>query len=381
MPNQLFDNVSFFAGSLLKSCTDSTTTLTLKSGHGDRYPSTGTYLVKIDDEIFSVSSRSGDILTVTGGQNSTQRSRHSDGSIVGYFLNVDAIDNIVNGGGGGGITIDTTEITGGADGYVLIQTNGKVSESTSFTFTDTAGLGSVLTFTSSPIDYTQIPAILGTIDHTSSGVHAADITGGLFNATQRNGDSTAAYGGVSGFVANAVLRSGAKVGYTQGMAALTRVIGTGSTITDVAGYYAALNVIEDLIATTINLSWVDLIGSGITAPNVALFRGVNSLSGSNAITNLHGILLDPITQGTNNWAIKTGTGLVEFGDAVKITGKSVQISEITVAALPTSPVAGMRASVSDSDATSFTLGIGAVVAGGGSTHVPVYYDGTNWRIG
>lgn len=52
-----------------------------------------------------------------------------------------------------------------------------------------------------------------------------------------------------------------------------------------------------------------------------------------------------------------------------------------VASLPASPVEGMRASVTDSNAVSFTAGIGSVVAAGGSTHVPVYYDGTNWRIG
>ncbi len=42
---------------------------------------------------------------------------------------------------------------------------------------------------------------------------------------------------------------------------------------------------------------------------------------------------------------------------------------------------GTRAAVTDSNATSFTLGIGAIVAGTGTTHVPVYCDGTNWRIG
>lgn len=52
-----------------------------------------------------------------------------------------------------------------------------------------------------------------------------------------------------------------------------------------------------------------------------------------------------------------------------------------VSQLPASPVEGMRASVTDSNAVSFTAGIGSIVAGSGTTHVPVYYDGTNWRIG
>jgi hypothetical protein len=51
----------------------------------------------------------------------------------------------------------------------------------------------------------------------------------------------------------------------------------------------------------------------------------------------------------------------------------------TVATLPT-PIAPARATVTDATQT-LTAGIGAVVAGSGGNVVPVYYDGTNWRIG
>lgn len=50
-----------------------------------------------------------------------------------------------------------------------------------------------------------------------------------------------------------------------------------------------------------------------------------------------------------------------------------------VATLPTG-VQGDRAFVSDSNA-AFTAGIGAVVSSGGANVVPVFFDGTNWRIG
>jgi hypothetical protein len=55
---------------------------------------------------------------------------------------------------------------------------------------------------------------------------------------------------------------------------------------------------------------------------------------------------------------------------------------VNVSALPacSSTSEGQRAAVNNSNASSFTAGVGAVVAGGGSTHVPVYCDGTNWRI-
>lgn len=53
---------------------------------------------------------------------------------------------------------------------------------------------------------------------------------------------------------------------------------------------------------------------------------------------------------------------------------------VAVASLPTGVTAGTRAAVSNATQT-LTAGIGAVVAGGGANTVPVFYDGTNWRIG
>jgi hypothetical protein len=52
---------------------------------------------------------------------------------------------------------------------------------------------------------------------------------------------------------------------------------------------------------------------------------------------------------------------------------------LTVATLPTAATAGAgaRAFVSDANATTFA----SIVAGGGANNVPVYSDGSNWRIG
>ena len=50
---------------------------------------------------------------------------------------------------------------------------------------------------------------------------------------------------------------------------------------------------------------------------------------------------------------------------------------VTVANLPTAPAPGTRHFVNDATATTFH----SVVAGTGSNFVPVFYDGTNWRIG
>jgi hypothetical protein len=48
--------------------------------------------------------------------------------------------------------------------------------------------------------------------------------------------------------------------------------------------------------------------------------------------------------------------------------------------LPAAGNPNARLFVTDATAT-LTAGIGAIVAGGGTNHVPVIDDGTNWRIG
>ena len=58
---------------------------------------------------------------------------------------------------------------------------------------------------------------------------------------------------------------------------------------------------------------------------------------------------------------------------------SVRTRAVTVATLPAAATAGAGARhfVTDSNSTTFA----AIVAGGGGNGVPVYSDGTNWRIG
>ena len=72
---------------------------------------------------------------------------------------------------------------------------------------------------------------------------------------------------------------------------------------------------------------------------------------------------------TQKWSLDAATGVL------KQTG-------VTVATLPAAATAGAgaRLFVTDANAT-MTAGIGAIVAGAGANNVPVYSDGTNWRIG
>jgi len=61
-------------------------------------------------------------------------------------------------------------------------------------------------------------------------------------------------------------------------------------------------------------------------------------------------------------------------------GGSLKFPVLTVATLPSATTAGQRAFVSDSTATA-SGNFGAVVTGTGTNKVPVYSDGTDWRIG
>ena len=55
----------------------------------------------------------------------------------------------------------------------------------------------------------------------------------------------------------------------------------------------------------------------------------------------------------------------------------IKTEAVTVANLPAAGTAGRRSFVTDATATTFA----SIVAGTGSNNVPVYDDGTNWRIG
>lgn len=77
-------------------------------------------------------------------------------------------------------------------------------------------------------------------------------------------------------------------------------------------------------------------------------------------------------------AVKLADGSNDAGfTALYMKGKAV-----AVASLPTcnAGLEGARMGVTDSNA-ALTAGIGAAVANGGANHVPVYCDGTSWKIG
>lgn len=75
----------------------------------------------------------------------------------------------------------------------------------------------------------------------------------------------------------------------------------------------------------------------------------------------------------------TNTMRLYFNQRDKIIGQLQANVPVTVANLPSASTAGVgsRAFVTNSSVSTF----GTTVVGGGSTKVPVYSDGTNWKVG
>lgn len=72
-----------------------------------------------------------------------------------------------------------------------------------------------------------------------------------------------------------------------------------------------------------------------------------------------------------------GAEVFNIGPNFSSAVKPIVFQALTVATLPASPVSGMKAFVTDAASTTFA----ASLTGGGANSVPVYYDGSVWRIG
>ena len=104
------------------------------------------------------------------------------------------------------------------------------------------------------------------------------------------------------------------------------------------------------------------------------------LLGSNNVS------LVPKPQGTFQWIDNFGKPVQTFLNWVESIDRAIRFGNMTgaivIAGLPAAGLAGAgaRQFVTDSNAT-LAAGLGNIVAAGGGNNVPVYSDGTNWRIG
>jgi hypothetical protein len=148
----------------------------------------------------------------------------------------------------------------------------------------------------------------------------------------------------------------------------------------------------------------NIVGTIFTASGVGTGTGTASAADTSCNTAIGANTGRGITSGSNNTIIGaqvmglaeglTGAVIIASGDGaihydynktiagVHTFDAPVISRVLTVATLPvaSASMTGARSFVGDANAT-MSIGIGAIVAGGGSNRVPVYCDGTNWRIG
>jgi hypothetical protein len=96
-----------------------------------------------------------------------------------------------------------------------------------------------------------------------------------------------------------------------------------------------------------------------------------------AFGTLLGSAADWVPHGDNTYSIGTAAYRWTYIHAYNVRTHSVTVSGLPAAA---TAGAGTRAFVTDSTVTA-SGNFAAIVAGGGANPVPVYSDGTNWRIG
>jgi hypothetical protein len=169
--------------------------------------------------------------------------------------------------------------------------------------------------------------------------------------------------------------------------------GTGNTA---VGKDAALLVVTG--AYNVAIGWTALDAattSNNTAVGASALGALTSGANNTAIGFQAG---DSLTTGSNNTVIGYDADVSAVGVSNEITMGNASVTSfripgltltfsvkyfnhgtLTVATLPAAATAGAgaRAFVTDANATTFA----SIVAAGGANGVPVYSDGTNWRIG
>lgn len=111
--------------------------------------------------------------------------------------------------------------------------------------------------------------------------------------------------------------------------------------------------------------------------NNCVYIGQNTTTGSNGSSNEIVIGQGVIGSGSNQTTIGNSAMTYTRTFGVHVHARAVN----TVATLPVAAVSTYGRSVVADATQTLTAGIGAIVAGGGANTVPVFCDGTNWRIG
>jgi hypothetical protein len=138
---------------------------------------------------------------------------------------------------------------------------------------------------------------------------------------------------------------------------------SASTVACTALDIKALDLIANQFIGTFSLTITTDNISGVSDSRLTMKNNLADTALTVTYGNMTTAVLQEISENSTNYS---------FGGFSKING-------MTVASLPSASTAGAGAKmfVTDANATTFA----STVAGGGSNDVPVYSDGTNWKIG
>lgn len=145
------------------------------------------------------------------------------------------------------------------------------------------------------------------------------------------------------------------------------------TVPDGSGTIAMLSTATQTFLGNVAVQGTTLnLGNSSTSSTIGLGNGATANGNTKAVNIGTAGVSGSTTTVTLGSAVAGSANVIVFNGAP-------QKPVFTVATLPTA-TAGRSAYVSDSNAT-LAAGLGNTVAGGGANFVPVFGDGTNWKIG
>ena len=290
-------------------------------------------------------------------------------------------------GGGGSLAINTTPITGGTSGNILYDNAGTVGEKS------VTGTGSVV-LSDSPVITTLLSTNAltanGSLQLVGNDVADQNIATGQFSTALNIGGLTgggainigqspdgaainiATTSATSNSVTIGSLTGTGTLTFGQSSVTQTVRIGTGS------GSNVSIGGGGNGTATINNLGGAINIGGTSATGTITLGRStgaqtVNIATGVTAASTTKAVNIGTAGNATSTTNIAIGS---TAGTSTTTVNGLLKQQTYLVANLPTGS-AGARSFVTDALTPTF----GAAVAGSGAVGVPVYHDGTSWKVG
>lgn len=174
--------------------------------------------------------------------------------------------------------------------------------------------------------------------------------------------------------AGAVAFSGIKVNITD----------TASLATSTLADFQIAGVSVNNIRKSGVMSFPGSMSDNFAGPGIGNWFGNLAIFTNAGVTITFGSTVNYTSTLGQTWNSDTGlyrvaAGILKIGDATGANGGALRLGPVAVASLPAAATAGngCRAHVTDALAPTF----GATVAAGGAVSVPVYSDGSAWKVG